>query len=233
MAFSSLGKAPVAQKSNPSWHKTLLEAAEAAICLAWTRLKERSDAAIDAKDEDKITNQLLKELRYIRRNGDIASFSPEVFGMPTRDSKIESLDGQSIDQMPDITIYPTNPREIVTDETQDALFYECKVLDRSRNLNQYRKDGIERYLDGRYAWAMSHASMIAYVFERNNTCPVSSLQNYFKRRLKGVAVAELIGCSEPPVKISSAPAANAADVALTRHRRKKLSPIDLRHLWLF
>lgn len=232
MAFSSLGKAPGALQSNPKWHKTLLEAAEAAICLAWARLKDKSDAAIRAKDEDKITNELLKELRYIRKNGDVARFTPEVFGMPTRDSKIESFDGDSIDQMPDITIYPANPREIVADDTQDALFYECKVLDRSRNLNQYRKDGIDRYLDGRYAWAMSHASMIAYVFERTNTCPVSSLRSYFKRRLNGIYVAELVGCSEPPIKITEAPGTNASDVALTRHKRKRLSPIELRHLWL-
>ena len=90
MAFTSLGKAPAAPQSNPRWHGRLLEAAEAAICLAWTRLKDRSDAAICAKDEDKITNALLKELRVIRKNRDIARFIPEIFGMPTRDSKVES-----------------------------------------------------------------------------------------------------------------------------------------------
>lgn len=152
--------------------------------------------------------------------------------MPTRDSKVEPLDGDSIDQMPDITIYPANPREVVTDETQDALFYECKVLDRKRNLDRYRKDGIDRFLDGRYAWAMPHAGMIAYVFERSNTCPVSSLRSYFKRSLNGVAIAELVRCAELPIKVSEAPGADAADVALTRHSRTRLPAIDLRHLWL-
>ncbi|ABC33650.1 hypothetical protein HCH_07035 [Hahella chejuensis KCTC 2396] len=233
MAFSSLGKAPVALQCNPRWHRTLLEATEAAIYLAWTRLKEQSDSVIEAKDEDRITNELLKELRRVRKNGDIARFIPEIFSVPTRDSKVESLNGDSIDQMPDITIYPANPREVVTDETQDALFYECKVLDGKRNLDRYRKDGIDRFLDGRYAWAMPHAGMIAYVFERRNTCPVSSLQSYFSRLLDGVPIAELVGCEEQPSKVFDALGVNVADVALTRHKRKKLPMIDLRHLWLF
>ena len=232
MAFTSLGKAPAAPQSNPRWHGRLLEAAEAAICLAWTRLKDRSDAAICAKDEDKITNALLKELRVIPKNRDIARFIPEIFGMPTRDSKVESRGGDSIDQMPDITIYPSNPREVVADETQDALFYECKVLDQQRHLDRYRKEGIDRFLDGRYAWAMPHAGMVAYVFERSNTCPVSSLRRYFKRSSNGVPIAERVGCAELPAKVSEAPGANAADVALTRHSRALMPAIDLRHLWL-
>ena len=94
------------------------------------------------------------------------------------------------------------------------------------------EEGIARFLDGRYAWAMPHAGMVAYVFERSNTCPVSSLRRYFKRSSNGVPIAERVGCAELPAKVSEAPGANAADVALTRHSRALMPAIDLRHLWL-
>ena len=65
--------------------------------------------------------------------------------MPTRDSRLRDCYGESIDQSPDLTIYPAVPRRGIADDQHDALFFECKVLDKARGMDLYRANGIERF----------------------------------------------------------------------------------------
>ena len=194
---------------------------------------------VSGGNEDAITDQLITELVALRGNECPSGFHAGFFGMPVRDGKLPSWDGKSIDQMPDITIYPVVPRHNIADQRHDALFYECKVLDKTRGLDLYRSQGIERFTQGRYAWRMPHAGMVAYVFAKSESSPTTALTGYFTRTNQaGKKIGDELGVSTFPTLVPKAGAAHISDVAESRHIRSapviegKKSVITLRHLWL-
>lgn len=181
VSFSNIGVPPSPLAPYPSWGTKLVKVVEQALSEAWLRLIRDHTALISGGNEDAITDQLMTELVALRSNECPPGFHAGFFGMPVRDGKLPSWDGKSIDQMPDITIYPAIPRHNIADQRHDALFFECKVLDKTRGLDLYRSQGIERFTQGRYAWRMPHAGMVAYVLERSESSPTTALTGYFMR----------------------------------------------------
>jgi hypothetical protein len=167
--FSNIGVPPVSLDCYPAWSKKLVAVVDRAMSEAWRRMLRDHSILIHAGDEDTITDQLRTELVAMRRENRPRGFGSAFFGVPTRDSKQRDCYGASIDQSPDLTIYPAHPRRGIADDQYDALFFECKVLDRTRGMDLYRLNGIERFTTGRYAWRMPHAGMIAYVLDKHET----------------------------------------------------------------
>lgn len=193
------------------------------------------------RDEDRITDRLLDVLVDIRTRGTVPGFTAELFGVPVRDAKLADCLGASIDKTPDITIYPAQPRQGISDGRHDALFFECKVLHLGRRLTQYGNEGIQRFLDGRYAWRMPHAHMVAYVFSIKDRHPVSALTTHFARQLSGPPKqtnGERLALRDWPIQVSPAGCANTRPIIQTGHLRSapilpgQDNPIMLRHLWL-
>lgn len=228
MSFVDLGKPPPLDVY-PAWSQQLVEKVDIALSEAWERVRAHSPSVIATEDEDRITDQLVTELARMRKANEPPGFNSALFAVPVRDGKVPNRSGSSIDQMPDLTIYPASSRLGVADDRHDALFYECKVLKGKRGLTLYRKNGINRFLSGQYAWRMPHAGMIGYVFDTSPKCPVTALTKYFSRRTVGSTLA----VSGPPSRVMVAASTNASDVARTAHARgSNADLIELRHLWL-
>ncbi len=238
MSFVDLGTPPPLNVY-PAWSILLIENIDKALSMAWERIQTKFPNIIATADEDKITDQLLTELTLMRKKNEPLGFNSDIFSIPVRDGKLPNMSGSSIDQMPDITIYLAHPRHDVADDRHDALFYECKVIKGKRNLGLYRKNGIQRFVDGQYAWHMPHAGMIGYIFDPITKCPVNALTKYFSRKTKKTSVGEALGCTTSPVRVMAAPNKNTSDIAMTIHARKpgktisSKDKIELRHLWLF
>ena len=239
--FTSLGRAPAQYDTFPAWNPGVIVVVEQAIREAWRTMLRDHQAILATHDEDRITDCLLDILVDMRTAGSVPGFTANFFGMPARDSKLSDWLGVSIDKTPDITVYPARPRPGISHARHDALFLECKVLHRQRRLTQYGDEGIQRFLDGRYAWRMPHAHMVAYVFSATDRQPDSALTTHFERRRAGSLVqtnAQRLALESGPVQVAPAGCAHTRAVVQTSHLRSapvlhgRDNPIVLRHLWL-
>jgi len=241
VTFTSLGRAPAQYDAFPPWNPSVILVVEQAIRQAWRTMLRDHQAVLATRDEDRITDRLLDILVDMLTDGSVPGFTPNFFGIPTRDSKLPDWLDVSIDKTPDITVYPARARPGISHPRHDALFLECKVLHQQRRLTQYSDQGIQRFLDGRYAWRMPHAHMVAYVFSAKDRQPDSALTTYFKRSRAGSPVqtnAQRLALESGPVQVAPAGCSHTRAVVQTSHLRSaprlhgRDNPIVLRHLWL-
>lgn len=237
VTYTNLGRPPQEPTVYPEWKRGLIRAVDQALCAAWNAVVIHHPHAIRTKDEDIITDALLEELTHLRRRGDVGGFTSAVFGVPSRDSKLPDCHGDSIDQMPDITIRLAMCRQGIADDRHDALFFECKVLDGSRGLDNYRIDGIDRFVLGRYAWRMPHAGMLAYIFDRKANTPTRALASYATRMNSERPISEHMRLVSGPDEVCCATPPHVSEIAMTLHDRSapvidgKTTTIALRHMW--
>lgn len=241
VTFTSLGRVPAQYDAFAPWNPRVVAVVEHAIRQAWRILMLEHQAVLSTHDEDRITDRLLDVLVDIRTQGTVPGFTADLFGVPVRDAKLADWLGESIDKTPDITVYPAQPRQGISDGRHDALFLECKVLHGNRRLTQYGDEGIQRFLDGRYAWRMPHAHMVAYVFSATDRNPASALTTHFSRKRSGLPQqtnGQRLALRDGPTEVSPAGCANTRPVIQTGHLRSaptlpgRDNPIILRHLWL-
>ena len=147
-----------------------------------------------------------------------------------RGTETISFDGSSLETRPDLSII------LSTENRCFPLIAEAKILDSatSQKIELYCKDGIRRFVQGKYAWANCEAFMLAYV--RDSSLISTTLNDI----LSDVAVSDpdayLIEVM--PVHVGS----RTANLAYSRHGREftyptqappnKPGPIYLWHLWL-
>ncbi len=125
-----------------------------ALCAAWSRVV--NSGAVLA-DEDTITTLMIEELRAIRTERSIPGYAPSTFETPVRDAKEVNYCGSRPDKMPDIAFRPTGELD-----ARRGWFVEAKIVDRTHSVADYIKKGVNRFIDGDYAWAMPSAAMICY-----------------------------------------------------------------------
>lgn len=241
MTFTSLGRAPAQYDAYPPWSAGVIGVVEQAIRQAWRTLVLEHQAVLITRDEDRITDRLLDVMVDMRTRGTVPGFTADLFGVPVRDAKLADWLGASIDKTPDITVYPAQPRQGISDGRHDALFLECKVLHGKRRLTQYGDEGIQRFLDGRYAWRMPHAHMVAYVFSATDRHPASALKTHFTRQRSGSprqTNGQRLALRDGPTEVSPAGCGHTRPIIQTGHLRSapvlhgRDNPIVLRHLWL-
>ena len=119
--------------------------------------------------DEKIITQVLVEIieNRLRKNGDIDGFNCALFGKVIRDPKITNVDKMHPDKMPDI-FFDLKRDQLPILSDQDGLFVECKPVDRNHPLlSCYCKEGLIRFVNGDYAWAMQDALMVGYI--KNNS----------------------------------------------------------------
>lgn len=239
MSFSNLGLPP-AKRTYARWDDAIVAVIEQALHEAWDRLRLNQPALLVTPNEDQITDQLKVELVAIRRSNTLKGFNCQVFNVPVRDGKLRSGSGHSIDMMPDLTFYLVGCRLDVDEDDHDALFFECKILDVTKGLSLYDKNGLARFVDGRYASRMPQAGMIAYVLGKNHTCPGISLPVYLSGTAKGSSQTngQRLGWDSATSSTAPAPGPFCAKIWESVHGRKfvghpglKTDPISIRHLW--
>jgi len=219
-SFRSLGVGTsVSSIPYSPWPPVFIETIENAIFTAWEALRSL-DPDLDKKNETQITAALQESLIELLNQNSVDGFACEIFSVPTRDASVSDYKG-NIEKKPDLTFYCHTVRPVCVLRAQ---FYECKPIG---SCNVYiGEDGLRRFLDGRYAWAMPHAGRIAYV----------------KRRRKVNALDELTSKLGIPQLLVGTPTETLSTggypVITTEHQRsfkvegQAPGNICIRHLWL-
>jgi hypothetical protein len=133
---------------------------------------------ISSAVENEITTELVIILENrLRHKGEIKGFNKKTYGMIHRDTKKVNFDKKHPDKMPDIFIdLQRDEKAIISD--QDGLFVECKPVDKKHSISSiYCKDGLIRFVNGDYAWAMQNAMMIGYVKEGFSFADLATVLN--------------------------------------------------------
>jgi hypothetical protein len=140
----------------------------AAVTAAFVVIRQRGFDLRNA-GENAITNELEGVLMNdLLNRGIVGGFDNLFFGPVTRGSEVENYNGKKISKKPDL-IFHLQRENTLWDRRQDALFAECKPVDREHSLAAnycaFGTDrvGVERFIIGDYAWAMQEAMLIGYV----------------------------------------------------------------------
>lgn len=140
----------------------------AAITAAFVIIRKRGFDLADA-GENAVTNRLEDVLMNDLLDREVvAGFDRIFFGPVTRGSEVENFNGVKISKKPDL-VFHLQRENVLWDRRQDAIFAECKPVDRAHSLSANYcavgtdRVGVERFVIGDYAWAMHEAMMIAYV----------------------------------------------------------------------
>lgn len=141
----------------------------AAVTAAFQRLRGLDDFDLRAASENAVSNKLEEILRNdLMNSGTVEGFDKLFFGPVTRGSEIENFSGLKISKKPDL-VFHLQRENSLWDLRQDAVFAECKPVDRAHSLaTNYcatgtDRVGVERFVIGDYAWAMHEAFMIGFV----------------------------------------------------------------------
>jgi len=140
--------------------------------------------------------------------------------------------GRALKFRPDLTF-----RRVYTPPGMSALngclFVEAKVIDPKKSMGQYCGQGLIRFVEGTYAWAMPQAMMLGYVKTTDQQLP-DSLAAHFRRHGKR----KLYNLKDGPAAF---PLSRFTDRSyITVHdrtwiypkTRRSPGPIKVLHLWL-
>lgn len=202
---------------------------EAAMAEAWRRIHTSPkpsfnpamalEADFTAEMHEVLRDELLEE-------ESVPGFSKDVFHGIVR-PEVKNFDGKKVSKRPDMLVELVKRQNVKP--TQDGIFVEAKRVD-TANASKllYCDNGITRFNDGDYAWAMTEAMMLGY--SREPQTPSHALVDAFKARANRIQpVGKLKDCPESPSR---------PKVAISIHRRnfkmrgQKAEKITIRHLWL-
>lgn len=200
----------------PAWQTHYVRCIEQALFYGLQQVKSKKTAVeMGRATERHITYWLYVELLDLIQGNVVPGFTRNVFELPHLDPPTGNIDDSSIQKMPDLRFHLTNAETCgrkVEKLNQYAWFCECKIIEEhhsSRTYQNYLNQGIQRFIDGQYAWAMPHAQMIAYV--------------------RWPSDATDMGADYMCLVLSSERDGN---ICITKHARThSLAPIELRHLW--
>ena len=201
---------------------------EDAITVAWRWLHSEPWEGFDGDEAGEVdyTTPLHIILQdHLLGNEAVDGFTHDSFRGVERIETV-NFDGTKKSKRPDLVAFLS--LRVNTQPSQDGIFIECKPVDAQHSLlTDYCDAGIDRFVVGDYAWAMTEALMVGY--NTANTKPSLALVDPFKKRPKLRTIGNPRDC-----KVSS----HEPPVCITRHRRsfrisgRRALPITLRHLWL-
>lgn len=132
---------------------------------AFDLLRGRSFALATAK-EDEVTAALRAVIENdLRQTGKVAGFNRRTYETVVRQGQVVNFDLTKLTKAPDVCFKLRNdeeePRPVLSEH--DALFVECKPVDKTHAAGgKYCDDGLNRFVEGDYAWAMEEALMVGY-----------------------------------------------------------------------
>ena len=173
------------QLPHPAIDDAILVIAHDAICCAISLLRG-SGFSVGTAHEDQITRQLHWILEdRLRQTGEVAGFDERVFRKVWRGPEVTNFNGNRPAKKPDLVFELVRDDSLVL-SSQDALFVECKIVGNSHPVTTaYCNDGLSRFIDGDYAWAMQEGMMLGYVRHgftlAANLSPVLAREPYHAR----------------------------------------------------
>lgn len=236
--FSGRDWLGMASLPHPHLSEGFIRVTESAIREAWHRLCRKSHGtgvALSAAYEDQITADLYQTLEELRATtpSPVPGFSDDQFAPVGREGNYPDSSNDSVDKQPDLVFKTARVRAGVDPVSNgfDGLFVECKPVDASHPIRSHYCDkGLVKFADGRYAWAMREAMMVAYVFNS------SELPDALTKPLSSVKVTNSLAASPTPCTGQS-----SRDCCETVHERDFSYPhtgapagaIHIRHVWLY
>lgn len=168
-------------------------------------------------------------------------FTDDHFIAPKRGVECVNFNGEKLEKRPDLMFCLKDRRPGLDIGNYYAVFAECKILDEhsSKNVGLYVSHGINRFVNGDYAWTMPHALMIGYV--RTSQKLPESLTAYFNKKTGGILNSKIYNLQSEPVICQQSSALKLYRVCRTEHGRpwgyppdgkRKPGNITIRHLWL-
>jgi rubrerythrin len=137
---------------------------EQALSAAWREVAMTFD--VSALTEAEITTEVVNAMnRFLDDPAvPVPGFTGSVFETIQRGGETQNYSGKHIEKRPDISVRLQGQRPpAAIDRAHYAIFVECKILDATHSLSDYCNNGVHRFVNGDYAWAMTHAMMVAYI----------------------------------------------------------------------
>ena len=214
----------------------ILLVVEDAVRFAWKILKKDQtvEIGLSIASEKQITIALLDTLEKLRQTKIIAGFDSRNFETVIREGNLANYNGKHPDKEPDLVFRLCEIRE-GTEKLQDGIITECKPIDTTHTVgSKYCKEGIKRFVDGDYAWAMQSGMMVGYVSGNYTIYP--KLSDPLKTDKKGIYNTKKM----PYICPQSKRLKKEPTVYITIHKRKweypqtgdKAPDIKIRHIWL-
>jgi hypothetical protein len=211
--------------------------AHAALVRAFELLREEGYPLASALEND-ITERLEDKLENrLRHTGEVPGFDYLHFGRVTRANELPNYDRTKKSKKPDLVIGLRREGRLDILQTHDALFAECKPVDKAHRLASaycaLDRDctGIERFIIGDYAWTMEEALMIGFVRGYR-------IKPHLAAALQSSTCHEKLGF---PSKVRSVPGSKPSEKSealhITKHQRRfnwvnrRATPINLYHSW--
>ena len=196
--------------------------------------------SLATEKEDRITEQLFNVIENkLRPTGEIKGFNSRSFDRMARQAQMTNYSGEKLAKTPDLSFKlrhdEIEPRPVIS--AQDALFIECKPVDAAHAAGgKYCDDGLCRFVNGDYAWAMQEALMLAYARDRR------TITDHLLPAMREPARMKRLQTERLPAPISAVeagPTRFAEIVHMSRHRRNfpwrdgkgQATPIGVFHLW--
>ena len=178
-------------------------------------------------DENEVTALMETRLNMLIEK---ESFWGQLVNSVARGKESVSFDGSHLEKRPDLCIYLSDRKQ------RFPLVAEAKILDAgsSKTVKLYCDKGVDRFVEGEYAWGSQEAFMIGYV--RDGSSIDGQLKPFLSKAMNSNPTGYLV--EELPVPAGP----SGLDLAWTRHGRTFVygaqsppnSPgaISIWHLWL-
>jgi hypothetical protein len=201
--------------SEPDISDVHKRAIERALRWAWREVGQRWPQIAKSGSEEQITAKIHRVLNEQTANSRRAAPGLHSFETVARGAKVESVDGR-IELMPDLVFRPPTPPD-ARNRSDWGYFVECKIIDGTKSVGLYCKQGVARFTNGEYAAWMPSSALLAYV--RDGSRPFATLQPHLATSFS-----------------TRSHAARVADASVSVHGRGALPvpcvDIALLHLWL-
>jgi hypothetical protein len=209
------------------------------ICRAIGVLRERRFDFAN-QTEDRITVALHAILENdLRKSGEVAGFNRGTYESVVRHAQVANFDGTKLSKTPDLRFklhYIEGDPDMALSDC-DALFVECKPVDAAHPVgSKYLDDGLNRFIDGGYAWAMQEGMMLA--FARDGRTIAKHLIPAMNEQSRVISLA-IVQFPQQVVESSAQNSARAEPIHVSRHRRSfhwpdgkgQATNIAIYHLW--
>lgn len=132
---------------------------------AFEELRSKGLCLAEAEEDD-VTAWLRSVIESdLRMNGQVEGFNKRTYEPVIRQGQVANYDGTRRAKSPDLCFKlrydDAEPCESLSEF--DALFVECKPVDKTHPAgSKYCNDGLIRFVNGDYAWAMQDGMMLGY-----------------------------------------------------------------------
>lgn len=198
--------------------------------------------ALPAAKEDEVTAALRSVIENdLRQTGEVAGFNKAAYEKVIRQGQVANYDNTRFREAPDLcfSLRDNEPGPRLVLSEHDALFVECKPVDAAHAAGgRYCDDGLCRFVNGDYAWAMEEAMMLAYARDGRTIAKHLLPAMSEPARMKSLQTEQL---PRPSAATGASSTRFAEPLHQSRHRRDfpwpdgkgNATPINVFHVWCF